>query len=175
MLATSAFVLPVLSAEGCQAICQRSERYAFTPNEMEDDEHRIAEAVLSEVDPEFDATLRSVLMTGLAPWFLMLWGRLPSQIASLQIAHYNPDQHTETAMHIDRDSSYTAVIALNPGEFEGGGTAIADGLCGNFHIPPLPIGHALIFDGQRTLHRGLPTGGNRKLLVVWSNQNDDVW
>jgi hypothetical protein len=175
LIAGQAFALPVLSEAGCEAICAKSASYAYTPNDVEAAENRIAEAVLAETDPEYGGFLQSVLITGLAPWFLMVWGRLPSQMASLQIAHYNPDQHSETGFHIDQDSNFTAVISLNPGEFEGGGTSVADGLVGDFNIPPLPAGMALIFDGQRTLHRGLPTAGNRKLLVVWSNQHADVW
>lgn len=175
MLATSAFVVPVLSPEGCRAICERSDDYDWSVNDKEAPEHQIKEAVLDSVDPEFFALMQSVLIEGLSPWLMMVWGRLPSQISSLQLAHYNPSGPDQTAMHIDRDSQYTAVISLNPGEFEGGGTAIADGLIGDYVIPPLPVGHALVFDGRRVLHRGLPTIGNRKLLVLWSHQDNDNW
>lgn len=175
LLATSAFVLPILSAEGCRDVVERSTTYVHTPNADELPAYQINEAVLAEVDPDFDALMQRVLMTALSPWFLMIWGRLPSHLSSLQIASYDPETIAETALHIDRDSSFTAVISLNPHEFDGGGTMIADGLVGDFTIPPLPTGHALIFDGQRTLHRGLPAMGNRKLLVIWADQSEDIW
>jgi len=177
MIASSAFVLPILSPEGCQAILDRSTSYQWAENvEGEEEPYRMKEAVYTAVDPEFGAMLHSVLMTGLAPWWLMLRGRLPSQLASLQLAQYSADDRAGGAFHVDRDSNYSCVISLNPDEYEGGGTDIMDGLIGEFHLPKLPQGYGLFLDGRSLIHRGAPvTMGTRKLLVAWANDNADIW
>jgi len=177
MIASSAFVLPILSPEGCQAILERSTSYQWAENvEGEEERYRMKEAVLSAVDPEFATMLGSVLMTGLAPWWLMLRGRLPSQLASLQLAQYSADDRAEGAFHVDRHSDYSCVINLNPDEYDGGGLEIMDGLIGEFRVPKLPQGYGIFFDGQRLIHRGVTvTSGIKKILVAWANTNNDIW
>ena len=177
MIASSAFVLPVLSEAGCQAILDRSQAYEWAENhDGEAEPYRMLEAVYSAVDPQFGTMLHSVLMSGLAPWWMMIRGRLPTRTASLQLAQYSADDRAEGAAHCDRDSNYSCVISLNPHEFEGGGTTVIDGLVGEFNIPKLPQGYGLFFDGRDVIHKGAPvTKGTRKLLVSWSNNFNDAW
>lgn len=43
------------------------------------------------------------------------------------------------------------------------------GLGEPFEVPQLPVGHAMLFQGSRTLHKGREvTEGARNLLVFWS-------
>lgn len=165
-----AFVVPVLSVEACNYLKDRE--YEFEENiagELE--EYRIPEVVLEFKDPELFMTLFKKLSYCLAPWYAMIWSSQPSNITSIQLANYNPRRREKGNWHIDRDSNFTAVVSLNPEEFEGGGTQIADGPFGIIDLPPLPKGYALIFDGQRTYHQGMPvTKGDRKLLVIWAER-----
>ena len=155
MIASSAFVLPVLSPEGCQAILDRAHAYDWSENhDGEAEPYRMLEAVYAAVDPEFGTMLHSVLMSGLAPWWMMTRGRLPTRTASLQLAQYSADDRAGGEFHRDRDSNYSCVISLNPDEYEGGGTDIRDGLIGEFHLPRLPQGYGLFFDGRGIIHRG---------------------
>ncbi len=166
-----AFVLPVLSSQACQELIQRSHAYDWTENEDEAEAYRMPEVVLQHVDPACDGEVKRAMFAGLAPWLIGIWGRLPDTYASVQLARYSPDERQQGNYHIDDDADYTAVIALN-NDFQGGGTAIVDGMVGEWTIPPVPPGFALVFDGKRTLHKGLPvTQGTRYLLTVWA-END---
>lgn len=169
-LASSAFVVPVLSETACKFLADREYDYKEnTENELE--EYRIPEVVLEAEDPELFITLFKKLSYCLAPWFAMIWSAQPSNVTSIQLAKYNPTRRDKGTWHIDRDSNFTAVVSLNPDEFTGGGTQLADGPFGVVELPPLPKGYALIFDGKRTYHQGLPvTEGDRKLLVIWSEK-----
>ncbi len=177
MLATSAFVLPVLSPEGCEAILARSEGYDWRENiDAEDEPYRMKEAVLAKVDPDYHSFIRSVLMTGASPWMLMITGRLPSVLETIQLAQYSADERAEGCAHIDRNSDYSVVINLNPGDYEGGSLIMRDGLIGDFEVPKLPTGYGLFFDGSKVMHHGAKvTKGTKKILVVWASTTNDKW
>lgn len=175
-VAAPAFVLPILSHEGCDAILAQADSYTWKENEEEEHEYQMKEAVIAHLDPEFDKMLKSVLIEGAMPWVLMTRGRLPRDFSSLQLAQYSADDRAHGSLHIDRDSNYTCVISLNPEAFEGGGTVIIDSLIGHYTMPPLPKGYGLFFDGSTTLHAGLPvTKGTRKILTAWCHTKDDNW
>ena len=171
-----AFIVPILSPEACQHIVERSARYRWEENDIEQPRFRIPEVVLREQDPQFEQEVKVALFAALAPFTIAIWGRLPDYYASLQLTKYNPRDRDGGNYHIDASSDYTAVIALND-DFTGGGTTLVDGLLGEITLPPVPVGYALIFDGKRTLHKGLTvTEGDRRLLTVWaSNDKDKVW
>lgn len=169
-LTGNVFVLPVLSEAACNYL--NSKEYEFEENvEYELEDYRIPEVVLEFKDPELFEVLFKKLTYCLAPWFSMIWSSQPTNVTSIQLANYSPEERNKGNWHIDRDSNFTAVVSLNPGEFEGGGTQIADGPFATIDLPPLPKGYALVFDGQRTYHQGSPvTEGNRKLLVIWAEK-----
>ena len=173
MVTSNAFVVPVLSPAACEWILQRSKGYDFTENvEGELEDYRIPEAVLQEVDPKFYQHVGLALTNFLSPWFAMIWSAQPNKINSIQLAKYNPRERAGGNWHIDRDSDFTAVISLNPNSFVGGGTELADGPFNTVTIPPIPQGFALVFDGKRTPHQGLPVAeGDRDLLVVWAEKD----
>jgi len=175
-LCAAAFVIPVLSEEACAFLVQSSDAYAWEENEQEQPAFRIPEVVLREQDPQLEQELKVALFAALAPVTVSVWGRLPDSYSSLQLTRYNPRDRDGGAYHIDAASDYTAVIALND-DFTGGGTAICDGLLGEIIIPPVPKGFALIFDGKKTLHKGLAvTSGDRRLLTVWAlNDKNNIW
>ena len=172
---TPVFALPVFSPEACAYLIERTKALHWSENEDEEEAYRMPELVLGHTDRALDEEVKRALFAGLAPWLIGIWGRLPSTYASVQMTRYNPAEREGGNYHIDNDADYTAVIALN-GDFEGGGTAIVDGLVGELPMPPLPPGFALIFDGKRTLHKGLPvTAGTRYLLTVWAANDANSW
>jgi hypothetical protein len=172
----AAFMVPVLSEEACKHIVEKGETCIWEEHEDEEPEYRMPEVVLAHADPVFDAQVKRALYAGLGPWLLGIWGRLPSRYTSVQLTRYSEaDDRTQGGYHIDRDSDYTAVIALND-DFAGGGTTLVDGLLGEIHLPPVPVGWALVFDGKRTLHKGRHvTAGTRRLLTVWADNQDGIW
>lgn len=173
MISGNAFILPVFSPAACEWILQRAKDYDYVENiEGELEEYRIPEVVLSETDPLFFKHVGLALSNFLSPWFSMIWSAQPNVINSVQLAKYNPAERDKGNWHIDRDSDFTAVISLNPGGFTGGGTELADGPYNTVTIPPLPQGWALVFDGKRTYHQGLPVeSGDRDLLVIWAEKD----
>jgi hypothetical protein len=173
MLSSNAFILPVFSPVACEWILERSKLYNYEENvEGELEEYRIPEVQLQTSDPLFFQHVGLALSHFLSPWFAMIWNAQPNIINTIQLAKYNPAERVKGNWHIDRDSDFTAVISLNPGGFTGGGTEIADGPFSSVTIPPLPQGWALIFDGKRTYHQGLPVeSGDRDLLVVWAEKD----
>jgi hypothetical protein len=174
-LAAPAFVVPVLSPQACTAIVEKSRDWQFEVNEAERPAYQMDEAVIGYHDPEFDRFIKGNLADALAPWIMAIWGRLPSRWVSLQLASYSPTSTAESGYHIDDDSDVTAVLALND-DFAGGGLAIRDGLLGECTLPPLPKGYAVLFDGRRTIHRGLPVSeGRRVIMTAWSNSDGDRW
>jgi hypothetical protein len=175
LLSASVFVVPVLSPEACAEIVAKASLYPYSTNSQEDAPFQCEEAVLATVDALAERLIRNHLADALAPWLLMIYGRLPSAYASIQLARYSPTATAETSLHIDQDSNYSAVIALNE-DFEGGGLEIVDGLLGSIVIPPLPVGYAILFDGRRVFHRGAKvTSGTRHILTIWANDDNDRW
>jgi predicted 2-oxoglutarate/Fe(II)-dependent dioxygenase YbiX len=84
------------------------------------------------------------------------------------LAKYTPEGTKQTQWHHDADSNMTGLINLAPELYTGGGTDIRTTLLTYDHIPSIPKGHALVFNGNMLLHRGAPVEtGERYLLVFW--------
>jgi len=175
LVASSAWIVPVLSPEAADFLLEETQFLDWFPNEEEEQAYQIPEIILSEQAPYLDQLVKDALWRGLAPWIAAIYGRLPARYASVQMTQYHEDATHEGHFHIDQDSDYSAVIALN-NDFTGGGTTIVDGLFGEFSIPPLPPGYALLFDGRRVFHKGNSvTSGTRHLLTVWANNDEDLF
>lgn len=144
---------------------------AYATNADEELPYRIPELVLSSECPQMFRTARELLLSGLSPVLTLLQARVPAVIRTVQLARYTAGGTEHGNWHHDEDSDQTIVVSLAPDLFKGGGTDIK--LCpfeqSHHHIPALPQGHALIFNGKMTLHRGcLVTEGERHLLVYWT-------
>lgn len=175
LIAAQAWILPVLSLEACDYLVEETQWLDWQPNEEEEHDYQIPEIVLSEQAPMLDQQVKDALFAGLAPWIATIYGRLPTRYASVQMTRYQPENTSKGHYHIDQDADYTAVVALND-DFVGGGTAFCDGLLGEFEVPPVPKGYALVFGGRTTLHKGLPVlEGTRRLLTVWANNDGDLY
>jgi hypothetical protein len=168
----NAYVVPFLSARACQTLVQWGERQAWSENEDEGQAFRMEEVVLGNVDSDQEEWVATLAMWGLAPWLLAIFGKLPDVYRSIQLTRYDAGLRAGGNYHVDRDSKYTAVIALND-DFEGGGTRMVSGVFGSVMVPPVPVGHALVFRGREIFHKGEPvTSGTRKLLTIWTDDID---
>lgn len=168
LLTGAAFIVPVLSEEYCAKILKWSNSKRWSENIEESEAYRMPEMILAEHDPRMDAKVKEVLLYGLAPWMQILFGKLPDDWNSVQLTKYNPVERSGGNYHVDSTSDYTAVIAMNTGEFEGGGTMLYDGCMREVFVPPLPTGYALVFRGKDIFHKGCHVkSGDRMLLTIW--------
>lgn len=164
----SVYNAPLMTPTECEALLDNIAEYDFTPNLSEGAEYRIEEAILEVVDPGAYESLKEFLLPVLNAYCLMLFSTPITKVVSFQVAKYRPEGTPGTGWHHDTESDFTAVISLNPGKFEGGGTGIRVMPHSTVDIPPLPQGHGLMFNGRCIQHRGLPvTSGERLLLVCW--------
>lgn len=162
------YTIPMLAPESCDEIVAKCRELSFERNEIEGERYQIDESVLQTKCPELYDRLGRALLPVLNMWSLLVYQRPITRVASFQIAKYTPEGTHMTGFHHDRDSDVTAVISLNPGDFEGGGTDVRVMPHLSQHISPLPKGSALFFNGKMIHHRGAPvTKGERYLLVCW--------
>lgn len=162
------FLAPLMTPSECDALLDNIAEYDFTPNLEEGAEYRIEEAVLENVDPGAYEALKEFLLPVLNAYCLMINSTPITKVVSFQIAKYRPEGTPGTGWHHDKESDFTAVISLNPGNFEGGGTGFRMAPHSTVDVPPLMQGHAVLFNGRSVQHRGLPvTSGERLLLVCW--------
>jgi len=165
----NAISIPLLDPRVCDDIVVRTASANFAPNMDEEPDYRINELVLA---PGERSTMQLVRFAEEVIWplFTLLYGKAPNSFSSIQIARYGAPGPVGTGWHHDEDSEATCTVSLNPGQFTGGGTALRPlgGFSAPVCVPPLPQGHALLFNGRTTLHRGLDvTSGMRNLLVFW--------
>lgn len=161
------YSLPYLSPEFCASIMRQLADVEYSVNAEEEPEAQIPEAMLEHLHPELFHCL-SGLWQGVGPALATcLWGMDPTVIASIQAAKYSAGIGTE--WHLDQDSDVTLVVALTDSH-TGGGTQVYPGAHSDvFTVPSLPVGHAMLFRGRSTLHKGLPVHtGERNLMVHWT-------
>lgn len=170
--APGVYSVPYLAPALCIALSDHFDKLGFEPNEDEEPEARINECVLNHTDPALFTNLNGMFYAYMRPLANLLLQLDVKSCLAIQGAVYTPDGTSGTAWHKDIDSEFTVTVALSePKRFNGGGTSIwRDDF--EFNVPPLPIGHALLFAGRTTLHKGDEViDGARHLLVHWANQN----
>lgn len=165
------FTVPFLDPAYCLELIERAEALGvvvgYKPNPKEETPYQIPEIVLRHVDAEFHNELAELIQV-LGMWFTLIYQNRPCSIGSIQFAKYEPSGTAHGNWHYDADSSYTAVVSLDPSRFEGGGTDVLIDPLFYTRIDPLPAGYVLIFNGQQIRHRGRAvTAGTRHLLVYW--------
>jgi len=172
-LAGNVYRVPILAPSVCDTLVEVAKDYPFSVNEMEDDDYRINEVVMRNVDPAGYGVLSELLMPILDAYCLLIFSKHLSHFASLQFARYTIDGTRSTKFHHDVESDFTCVISLNPENFTGGGTGIRKAPHLEVNLEPLPKGYGLVFNGKAVHHRGLPVeSGERLLLVCWCSTEE---
>ena len=162
------YSFPFLSSMLCKRILAVEKTREYKPNPQEDVCVQMPEIVL-DVGSEEYTTCSKAFSGSIVPLVDVMYYKDITSINSIQLAKYNKDSTANGNWHCDKSSDVTVVVALTD-DYSGGGTAIKlDGSSEVVVVPPLPIGHALLFRGSVVKHKGLKvTEGDRKLLVFWT-------
>ena len=162
------YKFPLFKKAWCKMLVEEIDHMAkevgFDPNPDEDELRQIPEIVLSDKCPELYERMWFTIETILKPVIFSCYHKFAHDIASVQIANYNPKDKQKGAWHHDESADVSIVVPLNTGEYKGGGTEFMHrGI-----VKPLPTGHALMFPSQTSMHRGLAVeNGERYLLGFW--------
>lgn len=165
-----ALSIPLIHPEMCDELLSvmKDQGGDLAPNPQEAEAYRIPELVLQQKMPELYEPTKLFAERVLYLICKLFWGREPEKIRSIQLAKYTPDGTRMTGWHHDDDSNMTAVVNLAPELYTGGGTDFRTGIMTYEYVPPVQKGHALVFNGYNTLHRGAPVEtGERNILVFW--------
>ena len=163
------YSFPFLRPEYIDDLLNEVASMSFEVNEEEDALVQIPEITLQDNCPSLHQCLHSLFLHVVKPLAAVLYGLEPKFMQSIQFAQYTPENTAHGHWHHDEDSDITLVVALTD-HHKGGGTMVKpQGFGEAFEVPQLPVGHAMLFQGSRFLHYGLPvTEGSRNLLVFWS-------
>ena len=165
--APGVYSMPVILPDACRYMRQWANKWEYRVNEEEEPEYQIPEIALKHRHPPTYEECAQVFDEVLRPAFNVLYRLDPENITSIQLARYTPDNTSKGNWHRDEDSDCTAVVNLGSQHVGGGTRLFVAGQ--SVHVPPLPIGHALLFLGRTTLHCGSEVlEGQRDLLVFWS-------
>ena len=164
------YTMPFLSPEYCDLLlAEANVMSGYEVNPGEEIPFQIPELVLQERCITLAECLSTIFHEVYGPICNVLMGIDPTELRTVQFAKYQPNEVGHGNWHVDVDSDVSVVVSLNPGEFTGGGTDLRTGPLASIEVPALPKGHALLFNGKTTLHRGRAvTEGRRDLLVFWS-------
>lgn len=163
------YSIPFLHPDYIQDLLTEITLMSFAVNPDEEAEVQIPEITLQDTCPSLFNCLYSMFVHVVNPLSKVLYQLEPKFMRSIQFAQYTPEEVSKGHWHHDKDSDITLVVALTD-HHKGGGTMVKpQGLGEPFEVPQLPVGHAMLFQGSKTLHQGLPvTEGTRNLLVFWS-------
>lgn len=167
------YTMPFLTPEYCNKLRVEADEmhrvFGYAVNEYEDTPYQIPELVVARYCGNLHACLEVLFHRVYDVICRIQMGFVPTYLRTVQFAKYEPAEVGHGNWHIDEDSDITVVVSLNPEEFQGGGTDLRTGPLASIQVPALPKGHALLFNGKTTLHRGRAvTSGRRDLLVFWS-------
>lgn len=175
-LAGPVYSIPLIDSQVCNNLIIHGEHIAkdggWARNPCEPEEVQIPEIVLAQRSPATFKMLEG-LIRYINVFHAILYQRVPQSVSSIQFTKYTPETTNQGNWHHDLDSDFTVVVSLNPDLFEGGGTEVIADPMRTIQIPPLPAGHALIFNGKMIRHRGMEvTKGSRYLLTYWLDSNE---
>ncbi len=163
------YSFPFLRPEYIDDLLNEIAAMSFEVNAEEDALVQIPEITLQDNCRSLHDCLHSLFQYAVKPLAAILYGLEPAYMQSIQFAQYTPENTAHGHWHHDEDSDITLVVALTDHHVGGGTMVKPQGLGEAFEVPQLPVGHAMLFQGSRMLHYGLPvTEGARNLLVFWS-------
>lgn len=167
------YVLPLFSEEYCDKLVIEADAMAesigYEPNDQEEVDYQIPELMLENCCESLFAAMYVFKQRVLDVYSVLLFGTKAEVVRSVQFARYEPKGVRHGNWHKDADSDITSVVSLQPEAFEGGGTDLRLNAWQSVHVPAVPKGNILFFNGKHTLHRGCAvTKGRRDLLVFWT-------
>lgn len=164
------YSFPFLSVMCCKQLLTEAKFLPYKVNDEEDEPFQIPECVLQNVCHPLALGLERLWLS-VVPHLSEILFHIEPKLVSAQLARYSPDNVAGGNWHRDEDSDVSCVVALSELHTGGGTELRPPGIEPSLIVPQLPTGHALLFLGKTTLHRGLPvTQGERNLLVFWSQQ-----
>lgn len=174
---STVYTIPFLSPAYCDALVLEARKFerdiGYTPNDAEDVEYQIPELTLQDNCPSLAACLEVLFTRAIVPISKVVHNPNDIVLRSIQLARYEPHAVGHGNWHTDEDSDLSVVVSLAPELFAGGGTDLRTGPMNLLHVPKLSKGHALMFHGKTTLHRGCHVDqGRRDLLVFWSEYHE---
>jgi len=169
------YKFPLFRKTWCKMLVEEiktmEKEVGFDPNPEEDEARQIPEIVLQEKCPELFERMWFITETILKPVIFSMYHTYSHDIATVQIAKYNPKNKQKGAWHHDESADISIVVPLNTGDYVGGGTEFMH----RGVVKPLPTGHALMFPSATSMHRGLAVeSGDRYLLVFWLYNEDKL-
>lgn len=165
---SSIYTFPVLTKKYCDYLVKKMDSVKYTANNEESEMYQIPEFVLDYDSKEFKM-FADIIFSYVNHISTIVYHQKTEHINSIQFAKYSLDTTSNGNLHSDKDSDITIVINLSD-KFDGGGTRILlPGFNNEVIVPPVPVGHCLLFRGKMELHEGMKiTSGSRDLLVFWT-------
>lgn len=165
------YMVPLLDPGACLGLIDQAEALAahggWKRNACEQERYQIPEIVVSERCQATHEMLEAFIPY-LNIWHALICQAVPNVIGSIQFTKYSGEDCAAGEWHHDVDSDFTAVVSLAPSMYHGGGTDVRISATKSIRVPPLPAGHAMLFNGQKIHHRGaLVESGVRYLLTYW--------
>ena len=165
---SSVYSFPVFTENYCKYLVDKMKDAKYIENNIEAEMYQIPEFVLDQESSEFKM-FADIVFNYINNISTMVYHQKTEDISSIQFARYSKDTTSNGNLHSDQDSDITIVINLSD-KFDGGGTRLLlPGFDNEIVIPPVPVGHCLLFRGRMELHEGMKiTSGTRDLLVFWT-------
>lgn len=165
------YMVPLLDPGFCAGLVEQAESLAanggWRRNDCELAPYQIPEIVVKDRDQAMHDML-AALIKYMNIWHALICQAAPRVVGSIQFTKYTSGDCPAGSWHHDIDSDFTATVSLAPHLFDGGGTDLRISPTRSIHVPPLPAGYALLFNGQKVHHRGAQvTTGSRYLLTYW--------
>ena len=165
---SSIYTFPVLTKKYCDYLVGKMKDVNYKENSIESEMYQIPEFVLDCESAEF-GMFSDIIFNYVNHISMIVYHQQTEYINSIQFAKYSENTTSNGNLHSDSDSDITIVINLSD-KFDGGGTRILlPGFNNEVIVPPVPVGHCLLFRGKMELHEGMKiTSGTRDLLVFWT-------
>ena len=158
---------PYLNPMATKFLREISDHFVWSPNEDEGLAYQMNEVVLSHQVPKMYADFKALYEDTLVPLWMILSGTAATEINSIQLAKYLPDNRSNTGWHFDDDSECTTVVELS--EYpERTGASLK--VFPNVNLGLARSGWVTLFNGRTVLHATEPVTSERKILVHWTHR-----
>ena len=156
---------PYLNPKATKFLRDISENFTWSPNEDEELAYQMNEVVLKHKVPRMYEDFKALYEDTLVPLWMIISGTMATEIHSIQLAKYLPDNRPNTGWHYDDDSECTTVVELSEHPEETGASLK---VFPNINLGLAKSGWVTLFNGRTVLHATEPVTSERKILVHWT-------